>query len=492
MTKDLRDNLDPKDWAAYRSMAHDLLDQAMDHVESAFDRPVWKPIPKDLKRNLANEPLPVEGMAMDRLGQRVAEDLMAYGNGNTHPRFFGWVHGTGTAGGVISEMMAAAMNTNMGGRDHAPIYVERQVIEWCRQIFGLPEEAGGLLVSGTSMATLLSLATARKRHVPRIEELGMDGLERPLCLYVSDQAHNCIAKAATALGFAKHSVRRVRTSDQGAMDIAELEAMIRNDRADGLEPFFVVATAGSVNTGSFDNINSIAAVANKNELWLHVDGAFGGLVKLSETHNHLCQGIERAHSIAFDFHKWLHVPYAVGCVLIRDKRWQLDAFSERPDYLADQERGLAAGNPWFCEMGLELSRGFLALKVWMTLKEHGLKRLGEMITKNCAQARYLTRLVETSSVLELLSPTASNITNFRYHPETSLSSNALDQLNTEIVMRLQENGVAAPSTTKIGGVTSIRVNMTNHRTEMSDMDLLVKAVESEGLSLTTQAQAAVP
>ena len=372
-------------------------------------------------------------------------------------------------------MLASAMNANLGGRDHMPVYVERQVIEWCRQIFRFPQTAGGLLVSGTSHATLLSLTIARQRACPDLKTAGMSGCGAKLMLYTSAEAHNSVAKAASALGFGKPQLRSIPAGKSGGMDCGKLQQAIVQDRSDGWVPFCVVATAGTVNTGDFDDLDKIAKVAGAHDIWLHVDGAFGGLAILSDTHQHLTKGIERAHSIAFDFHKWLHVPYDAGCLLVRDKRWQLQTFSDRPDYLAEQGGGLAAGSPWFCEMGLELSRGFRALKVWFTLKEQGLTKLGRMITKNCAQAAYLADLVDANPSLELMAPNVLNITCFRYNPGYGNASD-LDRLNTEIVIRLQESGIAAPSTTKIGGRLAIRVNITNHRTQTCDMDLLVEAV----------------
>lgn len=476
------DNLDPADWQAYRDQAHALLDKALDHAQGSFDRPVWQPVPDEIKAGIA-EAVPMAGTDISEVGAAVTETIMPYATGNTHPRFFGWVHGTGTAGGIVAEMLAAAMNANLGGRDHAPVYVERQVIDWCRQIFGFPDQAGGLIVSGTSMGTFLSLAIARHDRRPEIATSGMTSLDQPLIIYTSTQAHNSVTKAALALGFGTDQVRAIAVDATGGMDMDLLAQSIATDKAQGCEPFCIVGSAGTVNTGEFDDLTRAADIAATEGLWLHVDGAFGALVILAESHKHLVAGIERADSLAFDFHKWLHVPYAAGCMLIRDQRLQLAAFSDRPDYLAEQARGLAGGAPWFCEMGIELSRGFAALKVWFTLKEQGFTRLGRMIAKNCAQARYLAERVEVERDLQLMNPNVSNITCFRYCPigggglgGDGLDNAALDRINAEIVMRLQEKGIAAPSTTKLSDVTAIRVNITNHRTEMADIDLLIDAV----------------
>ena len=436
----MTENLDPEDWPGYRRLAHELLDAALDHIEGAHDRPVWRPVPETVKAAIA-EPLPRKGAGLESTAQTFRDQVMPYSTGNTHPRFFGWVHGTGTAGGMIGEMLAAAINSNLGGREHAPVYVERQVIAWCREIFGLPDTAGGLLVSGTSMATLLGLAIARQQHAPvDMRQAGLTALSSPMVLYTSAQAHNSIAKAVVTLGLGGRQLRSVPLNDQGGIDVDALQSMIARDRDQGFLPFAVVGTAGTVNSGDFDDLEALADLAAAEKLWLHVDGAFGALAILSPAHRHLVKGIERADSLAFDFHKWLHVPYDAGCLLVRDQADQLAAFSDRPDYLAEQERGLAAGNPWFCELGIELSRGFRAAKVWFTLKEHGTEKLGRMVAKNCGQASYLNECAHAHPELESLAPTRLNIACLRYVPAQDQGPVDLDRLNAEIVMRLQEAG----------------------------------------------------
>jgi glutamate/tyrosine decarboxylase-like PLP-dependent enzyme len=263
--------------------------------------------------------------------------------------------------------------------------------------------------------------------------------------------------------------------DAGRMDTAALERAIAADAAAGLRPFCVVGTAGSVNTGAVDDLAAVARVCRERGLWMHVDGAFGALAVLAPEEAPKLAGIERADSLAFDFHKWLHVPYDVGCALVRDERAHRDAFSLRHDYLAAAERGLAGGNPWYCEYGPEQSRGFRALKVWFTLLTYGLDRLGAAIARNCAQARYLGERAAAEPELELMAPVALNIACFRYRG-AGLPPAALDRLNAEIVADLHEQGIAAPSTTRVGGALVIRACLCNHRTERSDLDALLDAV----------------
>ncbi len=284
----------------------------------------------------------------------------------------------------------------------------------------------------------------------------------------SPRRSNCWASATRRCG-------RSRSTLRIALDVDALRATIAADRAAGLQPFAIIATAGTVNTGAIDPLAEIATIAAEEGLWLHVDGAFGALAILAPEHRHRLAGIDRADSLAFDFHKWLHVPYDAGCLLVRDGEEHLAAYSTRPVYLAGHERGLAAGEPWFCEFGPELSRGFRALKVWATIKEHGLERLGAMIAKNCRQAAHLAARVTATPGLELLAPAELNIVCFRVRP-ADLAAAAIDQLNGDIVVALQERGIAAPSTTRIDGSLAIRVNITNHRTETSDIDLLIDSI----------------
>jgi len=465
--------LDPADWAEFRALAHAMLDAALDPLQRRRQQPVWQPVPDAVKQALS-EPVPLEPQGAAQAAADCLRLVLPYPTGNTHPRFFGWVHGSGTAGGVVAEMLAAAMNANVGGRDHGAVYVERQVIDWCRTLFGLPATAGGLLLSGTSMAHQVALTAARNQragHDVRAEGLG----NARLVAYTSSEAHGSVAKTFETLGLGRNALRAVPVDADYRMDVTALRGAIEADRAAGLRPFCVIASAGTVNTGAIDDLAAIATICRVHNLWFHVDGAFGALAIMSDALAPLLAGINLADSIAFDFHKWLHVPYDAGCVLVRDQQTLIDAYSARHAYLAAAPRGLAGANPWFCELGPEMSRGFRALKVWFTLKEHGTRRLGEKIAENCRQAAYLAARVRAEPELALLATGPLNIVCFRYLAP-GLSETALDLLNEAIVADLQEQGIAAPSTTRIQGRLAIRVAITNHRSRFDDFDLLVDAV----------------
>lgn len=479
VSQPLESSLDPADWEQFRSLAHAALDEAIDMLRTVRDAPVWKAVPEEVRQALG-EPLPEEGQGFAGAYRSFQELILPYPTGNIHPRFFGWVHGTGTASGVVAEMMAAAMNSNCGGRDHGALYVERSVVDWCKQLFGYGPESSGLLVSGTSMATLVAMTVARNAMAGcDIRKQGLYGAARRLTAYASAEAHESVAKALEMLGMGSGSLRRVPVDAELRMDLDALRAAVEADRAAGMQPFCVVGSAGTVNTGAIDDLAAMAAFCAREGIWFHVDGAFGALCVLSDELRPLLRGIEAADSIAFDFHKWMYVPYDAGCVLVKSAELHRSAFSLRPAYLASTDRGLAGGSPWFCEFGPELSRGFRALKVWFALKEFGKRRLGEMVYQNYGQARLLAQLVKQSPELELLLEPSLNIVCFRFAPRTNGDVD-WDEFNRDLVADLQEQGIAAPSTTRVGGKLAIRVAITNHRSRREDFVILVNAVLDVG------------
>lgn len=453
--------LDPKDWDAFRASAHMMLDASIDKLAHAGEGRVWTPLPEAQKADIQNN-LPVKGTNTAEM-QKQLESFLPYGVGNTHPRFFGWVHGAGAPSGLLAEIAAAAMNVNAGGRDHVAPIVERQVIAWSAEMLGLPQETSGLIVSGTSMATIIALKVARDQ--------AMVGAQGPLVGYTSMQTHSCVAQAFDILGIGRDHLRKIACNAALEMDTDALQTAIAADKAAGFVPFLIVGTAGAVNMGAIDDLEGLADIAKAEDLWFHIDGAFGATAVIGKHARARLTGLARADSLAFDFHKWLQVNYEAGCVLIRDEAAHRGSFSDRPEYLRGSKRGLAGGAFWAVDYGPELSRGFRALKVWAHLKEHGVEALAAVIDRNIEQAQYLEGLVEASDRLEMLAPVPLNICCLRYKFDGDS-----DAKNEEIVVRLQESGIAVPSTTVIGGQLAIRVNLTNHRTKESDLDILVEAV----------------
>jgi len=465
-------SLDPENWDEARRALHQALDHCIDHWRDIRTAPVWRETPPEVKAQLQTA-LPAEPQDLAALVTQFRRDILPYGTGNLHPRFFGWVHGAGNLAGALGEMLAGFMNCNVGGRDHIGVYVERQVIEWCKAIFAFPATGSGILTSGTSMGTVIALDVARNAKAGAdVQRLGLAAAPRRLVGYASHEAHSAIAKAFDLLGLGTEALRLVPADGEFRLSVEALAAMIAADRATGFHPAIVVASAGTVNTGAIDDLDAIAALCRAEGLWLHVDAAFGGLAVLVPAFRDRLASMRLADSIAFDFHKWLQVPYDAGGVLVRDAKAHRASFSARREYLA-AGRALAGGDPWYCEYGPELSRGFRALKIWFTIKAYGSDRLAAVIARNCRQAQHLGAAIAATPALELLAPVGLNIVCFGFRAD-GLARGDADALNADIVASLQRTGVAAPSTTHIGGRTAIRVCLTNHRTTTEDLDLLVR------------------
>ena len=463
------DTLDPQDWETFRALAHQMLDDAVDYIELIRKRPVWKAMPENVRRRFRSA-VPEEPSDLAAVYDDFAQFIAPYALGNAHPSFMGWVHGGGTPVGMMAEMLAAALNSNLGGRDHAGVAVERQIVEWARQIFEFPDSASGLFVTGTSMANLLAVLIARSWALGRASRMtGLGDKGAQLRAYTSRAAHGCIARAMDFAGLGTDGLRLIETHVNDRMDMAALGRVVAQDRDAGLTPFLVVGSAGTVDTGAIDDLETIAAFCHREGLWFHVDGAFGALAKLSPALAPRLRGIERADSIAFDFHKWAQVPYDAGFLLVRDASRHLDAFASPAAYLRREARGLAAGSPWPCDLGPDLSRGFRALKTWFTLKTYGTKRLGRIMERSCAVARHLEARIEAEPSLELLAPAHLNIVCYRYRAANP------DDFNAALAVAIQESGIAAPSTTVIDGKLAIRAAIFNHRTREQDVDALIDA-----------------
>ncbi len=447
-----------------------MLDDMLDYVAKIRERPVWQPIPDQVRARFHAE-LPLKPCDLAEVYREFTDFVVPYATGNVHPGFMGWVHGGGTAVGMLAEMLAAGLNANLGGRDHIPIEVERQIVEWTRSMFGFPVEASGIFVTGTSMANLMALLVARTTVLGQsVRQFGLGDEGASLTAYTSTAAHGCIAKAMDMAGFGADALRCIEVDRLHRIDVAALRACIAADRNAGRKPFLVVGSAGTVNIGAIDDLTALSALCREEGLWLHVDGAYGALGILSPALAPRLAGLENADSIALDFHKWGQVPYDAGFLMVRDGDRHRQAFSAPAEYLRRETKGLAAGSPWPCDLGPDLSRGFRALKTWFTLKTFGTERLGAMITRTCALAGYLETRILAEPKLELLAPVQLNIVCFRYRAADA------NRINADIVVDIQQSGIAAPSTTVLDGQLAIRAAIVNHRTDTCDIDALVAAV----------------
>jgi glutamate/tyrosine decarboxylase-like PLP-dependent enzyme len=474
-------SLDPSDWQEFRAQAHRMLDDILDYVEKIRERPVWQPMPDDTRRRFHGR-LPEAASDLAAVHQEFMRYVLPYGAGNVHPGFMGWVHGGGTPVGVVAEMLAAGLNANLGGRDHAPIEVELQIVRWMRQVFGFPETASGLFVTGTSMANLVGVLVARDAALGfETRQAGVTGSPKRLAAYASVAAHSSMAKAMDIAGIGSGALRRIPVDGRYRMDLGALQEAIDADRRAGLTPFLVVGSAGTVDTGAIDPLDAVAAICRRERLWFHVDGAFGALAILAPDLAPRLKGIELADSLAFDFHKWGQTPYDAGFVLVRDGELHRNTFAKSPPYLTKEPRGLAGGSFWPCDYGPDLSRGFRALKTWFTLKVYGTAALGAVISRTCELARYLESRIAETPELELLAPVELNIVCFGYRGADA------HRLNSRIVIGLQESGLVAPSSTSIGGRLAIRAAIVNHRTGRREIDALVEKAVALGRAFEAEA-----
>jgi aromatic-L-amino-acid decarboxylase len=467
-------SLDPSDWSGLRARGHRMLDDMFDHLQSLREGPVWRPVPDEVRRELRRK-LPRDPTAAEDIYEDFRRLVLPYATGNLHPRFMGWVHGGGNPVGMLAEFLAAGLNPNLGGRDHAPIEIERQVIAWSAEMLGFPLDASGVLVTGTSVANLIGVLVARSACLgPSVRQVGADGAG--LVGYTSAAAHGCLPRAMEIAGLGREALRMIPCDEHGRMRLDELARHVEQDRAEGLRPFLLAGTAGTVDIGAVDDLAGLADFAERQDLWFHVDGAFGAVAALAPRLRPVLVGIERAHSVAFDFHKWAQVPYDAGCIIVRDASRQIETFGAEAVYLRRDQRGLAGGGVWPCDLGPDLSRGFRALKVWMTLSVYGADQIGAIAQQTCDLAQTLAARVDREPALRRLAPVALNIVCFRY----VAAGGDLDRLNANIVADLQEAGIAAPSTTVVSGSLAIRAAIVNHRTTHADIAILVDAVLESG------------
>jgi len=489
--------LDPAnsgEWESFRALAHRMVDDMLDHLSSLPRQPAWQPIPDSVRRRL-REPVPVEGIGADAAYDDFLELVLPYPSGNLHPRFWGWVQGNGTPLGMMADMLAAGLNAHLAGFNQSPALVEHEVIRWMAELMGFPGNSSGLLVTGGSMANILGLAVAR--HAA-LRDVGYDVREHGLApaggtaapprlvCYGSTETHGWARKAVELLGLGNAGFRRIPVDRDYRISLPELARAIEADRAAGALPGCVIATAATVNTGAIDDLEAVADLCRSQGIWLHIDGAFGALLRLSDSLKDRVRGLDRADSLAFDLHKWGYLPFECACVLVRDPELHRAAFASPASYLNETARGVIAGGLPFADRGVDLTRGFKALKVWLSLKAHGTRAIGRIIDQNVAQVQYLAHTIDRHPELELLAPAPLNVVCFRYAPP-DVAEDRLNQINEELLIRLQESGAAVLSATVLDGRYALRCANVNQRSRRSDFDRLISAVLEIGTELRSPA-----
>ncbi len=419
---------------------------------------------------------------------------------NGHPRFFGYVASPSTPAGAFADLIASSLNANVTAWRSAPAAteIERTVVRWLGALIGYDDDAHGLLMSGGSMANLIALLIAHRAKTNHdVARKGLWDAGPPMTIYVSDQIHMSIPKAADVLGLGRDQVRVLQSDDHFRMDVKRLREKIEDDRRNGLKPFCVVASAGTVNVGAVDPLTEIADVAEEFGLWFHIDGAYGAPGALDKRKHSLFAGLARADSVSLDAHKWLYVPLDAGCLLFRDEKTARAAFSaDDADYIKVHEQDDEAFAFW--DFGVELSRRFRALKIWLTLQYYGLNRIAAAITEDNSLCEYLAQSVEEAEDFELLAPVELSICCFRYLPKEFRSRLAsatpadraeleieLDDLNTRIMLTVQRGGQAYLSNATVRGKFALRACITNFHTTRTDIDKTLEIIREAAAAMST-------
>ena len=477
----------------FRRLGYRAVDLAAEHLAQVPSGPVYRQMKAEDRERLMELPLPNLPAPPDQLLDFIEREILAHPMGNGHPRFFGWVNSPPAMLAILTEVLAAAMNPSCAGGDHAAIYVERCAVRWLMELIGFPAEGSmGLLVSGGSMASLTALAAARHWIVARLGgDVRAQGLGKDyprLIIYLSDQGHSCLQKAVELLGLGSDSIRWLPTDERFRMDPQQLAVAVAKDRDAGHQPFCVCASAGTVATGAIDPLESLADYCEKESLWLHVDGAYGAVGMLDETIRSRYLGLERANSVALDPHKWLSVPVECGCVLVKDGNWLRDAFSLVPPYIRTEPGKGIGGLPWYSEYGFQQSRGFRALKLWITLQHAGKAGLSATIRRHNSLARQLEDLIRETPDLELAAEGDLSIVCFRFHPRNWTGSpERLDELNKRIMETLQAEGSVFVTNAMLRSRFALRACILHYATSEADLAALVAAVSDAGIRMLSEA-----
>ena len=463
-----------------RKAGYQVVDWLVERIESLRESPVGRELSREKTEQLLRQPMPDDPSDFREVFEEYKLKVAPYAYQLDHPRFFAFIPSAPSFAGVLAETLVAGTNFFAGTwlESSGPSQVELVVIDWFKEMLGLPADAAGLLVSGGSVANLTALAVARHTM---LEDVPAEAV-----VYLSDQTHASVDRALGLLGFSAPQVKRVSTQPDLRLDVTKLEQQIRKDRSRGRRPFAVIANAGTTNTGAVDPLKEIGAIAHREGLWFHVDAAYGGFAALSERGRQLLAGIEGADSVVLDPHKWLYCPFEAGCVIVREGRLLPETFRILPEYMRDVAREAQEVN--FCDYGLQLTRSFRALKVWMTVKTFGARRLKQIINQCLDLTEYAARLFRESPRLEIITPPSLGVFTFRYVPRRLKTGDThagtlLDELNRKLVAKIISGQKVMLSSTQLGSRYVLRFCVLNHRTRREDIDEALRLIEGYGREL---------
>lgn len=463
--------------AEMESIAGEVTRMIVAHFAGLPERPVTQPSTMQALREGLHEPLPTTPMPMNELLAQLNAHVFSEMTHSDHPRYFAFVPGPSNFVSAMADAIASALNVFCGAwlGPSGVAQIELTAIEWLRQLFALPASAGGLFVSGGSMANMTGLAVAR--HVMLANNT------TNATVYFSDQTHSSVAKGLKILGFQQFQIRKIPSDEQFRLSMAALKERIAADRLQGLVPFCVVANAGTTNAGAVDPLKELAAFCKAEGLWLHVDGAYGGSAAITARGREVLEGIELADSLGIDPHKWLFQPYEIGCVLVRNREHLKDTFKVSAEYLKILEQSAEQAN--LCDYGVQLTRGFRALKLWMSFKSFGVEAFKDAITRGIENAEYVEQQLRRDARWEIITPAQLGIVTFRY-VRPGMDEAALSNLNDRIAEQIILSGYAMLSPTILGGKHVLRMCVINPRTPHEDFDRTVEMLASFGDALVNK------
>ena len=460
-----------------RQMGYQVIDTLVDYFDRQSTVRATNLMDVDAVRAIASEALPIEGLPWPEVLEQFDRQVISSLSHVDHPRNFAFIPLASNFVGAMADTLAAGYNifNAVYKQGESASEIERVTVDWLRQIFGMPKETGGIFVSGGSVANLSALAVAR--------QVQLAGDMHDAVAYCSDQMHFVVSRAMRILGFAPHQLRNIASDSDFRLSLPDLERSIAADRTAGKRPFCVIATAGTTNTGAVDPLAELADLCQQEDLWLHVDGAYGAAASLTERGKKALVGMERAHSLAMDAHKWMFQPIECGCVLVRNRHWLSQTFKDSPELLKDVEQEGEELN--YMYMGIQLTRHFRALKLWMSLKVFGFNAMRRAIERGFELAELAESLLRDAGKWEIVTPAQMAIVTFRYIPRNSdwLLAN---EVTNALVMALARDGFAFASSTKLHGKTVLRMCTNNPRTTPDDLKESINLMGRLATELETQ------